>query len=132
MAQPLTNEPRDLLLGDDNDLVITTDLQFSTGIQAVLQSGRIAMQLYSDEWFLDLDAGIRYWQDILAKKPDAGIAAAKSEFRRELNLIPGVLKIERLEVTYVGATRALNVKWQVKTGLGETPVDTIALAVGGA
>lgn len=132
MAQPLTDEPRDLLLDENNDLVITTDLQFATGVQAVVQSCRIAIQLFAGEWFLDLDAGIRYWEDILAQKPAIAVAAAKVEFRRELVAVAGVLRIIKLDVTYTRETRTLNVTWQVLTGLGETPVDTIALAIGGS
>lgn len=132
MARPLTNEPRDLLLDDDNDLVVTTDLQFSRGIAAVAQSCRIAMQLFQDEWFLDMDAGLPYWQSILAQKPTVAVAAARIFIARELRLIEGVLDILKLNVSYVGAERKLLVEWQVSTGLGDTPVDTIALAIGGS
>jgi hypothetical protein len=132
MAQPLANEPRDLLLGPDNDIVITTDLQFSRGIQAVVQSCRIALQLFAGEWFLDLDAGIPYWQSILAQKPDVAKKAAAIAFRSALLNVAGVLSVSKLEVEYAGATRKLTIKWQVQTALGETPADTIALAVGGA
>lgn len=131
MPQPLATELRDLLLGTDNDIVITTDLQFSKGIQAVVQSCRIALQMFAEEWFLDLEAGIRYWQDILGKKPAVAIAAAKSEFRRELSQVEGVLRVLRLDVQLT-SSRTMTVTWQVETALGETPVDTIALAVGGA
>lgn len=132
MAQPLTNEPRDLLLDENNDLVVTTDLQFSRGITAVTQSCRIALQLFQDEWFLDMDAGLPYWQSILAQKPTVAIAAARIFIARELRLVEGVLDILKLLVSYDGANRKLIVEWQVSTGLGDTPVDTIALAVGGS
>ena len=132
MAQPLTNEPRDLLLDENNDLVVTTDLQFSRGITAVTQSCRIALQLFQDEWFLDMDAGLPYWQSILAQKPTVAIAAARIFIARELRLVEGVLDILKLIVSYDGANRKLIVEWQVSTGLGDTPVDTIALAIGGS
>lgn len=132
MAQPLTNEPRDLLLDENNDLVVTTDLQFSRGITAVTQSCRIALQLFQDEWFLDMDAGLPYWQSILAQKPTVAIAAARIFIARELRLVEGVLDILRLLVSYDGTSRKLIVEWQVSTGLGDTPVDTIALAIGGS
>ena len=132
MAQPLTNGPRDLLLDENNDLVVTTDLQFSRGITAVTQSCRIALQLFQDEWFLDMDAGLPYWQSILAQKPTVAIAAARIFIARELRLVEGVLDILKLIVSYDGANRKLIVEWQVSTGLGDTPVDTIALAIGGS
>lgn len=130
MALPLSDEPRDLLLGDDNDLVITTDLQFTKGITAVAQSCRIALQMFAGEWFLDLDAGIPYWDSILAQKPDVAIKAARIAFRSELLTSDGVIDVLKLGVTYDGDTRTMSITWQVLTALGETPVDSIA--VGGA
>lgn len=130
MALPLTTEPRDLLLDNTNDIIVTTDLQLSSGIGAVVQSCRIAMQMFANEWFLDLDAGIKYWEEILARKPKFAVPAALSEFRRELSLVNGVLKITKLEVTFDGPTRTMFVKWRVLTGYGETPVDTIKLEIG--
>lgn len=129
MALPLADQPRDLLLGPDNDLVIP--LQHTYGVQAVAQSCRIAIQIFAGEWFLDLDVGIPYWQKILAQKPATAIAAARIAFRSELLAVDGVLSVTKLEVSFDRATRALIVSWQVMTGLGETPADSIALAIGG-
>lgn len=129
---PLQSEPRDLLLGSDNDLVVGKDLSFSSGVQAVAQSCRIALQMFEGEWFLNLDVGIPYWDQILTQKPAAAIAAAQLAFRDALRSVVGVLDILQLQVQYVGATRALNVTWQVSTVFGDTPVDTLSLTVGGA
>jgi hypothetical protein len=119
VAQPLENEPRDLLLGLDNDLIITNDLDWSRGIAAVAQSCRIKLQMFRGEWFLDLDEGIPFWDDILGQKAEAAIAVARQEFRAALLAIEGVLEISKLEVSFESIT------WQVRTALGETPVDTL-------
>lgn len=133
MAQPLTNEPRDLKLDDNNDLVFEDgDLVFTRGIDAVVQSCRIALQMFQEEWFLDLDAGLPYWQNILGFKPSVAIAAARIFVARELRLVEGVLEILKLDVTYDGSLRTLLITWQVSTELGDTPVDTIALETGGS
>lgn len=129
MALPLENAPRDLLLDDDNDLVIGTDLSWSRGIPAVVQSGRIALQMYRGEWFLDLDAGIPYWNEILGQRADIAAAVARDEFHRELLAVEGVLEVVRLDTSFDAATRALVVAWQVSTALGETPIDTLDLEV---
>ena len=129
MTLPLSTNPRDLLLGPDNDLVVTTDLQFAYGIQAVAQSCRIAIQMFAGEWFLNLDAGIPYWQAILGFKPAVAIAAAQIAFRTMLLSVDGVVDVLVLNITFDGATRAMNVQWQVSTALGDTPVDTIALTI---
>lgn len=127
MALPLTNDPRDLLLGSDNDLVVGTDLSFSRGIQAVIQSCRIKIQMFAGEWFLNLDSGIPYWQEILGGKPDAAIASARVSLRKALLSVDGVLEVTRLDVLYNRQTRKLTIAWQVSTGLGETPVDVLDL-----
>ena len=87
--------------------------------------------MFAGEWFLDLDAGIPYWQSILAQKPAIAVAAARAAFRKELLLCDGVLEVLRFDVAYVGATRGLSVTWQVRTALGNTPADSIALGESG-
>ena len=129
MPQPLENEPRDLLLDITNDLVIESgDFVFARGIDAVTQSCRIALQMFEEEWFLDLDVGIPYWQNILGFKPDVAVQAAIVAFTSELLSVSGVIAVTRMDVEYVGATRSLEVTWQVRSGLGETPTDTLSLA----
>ncbi len=123
----LVTDPRDLLLDKNNDLVITTDLQWSRGIPAVMQSCRIALQMFQGEWFMNLDVGIPYWQSILGRKPGTAIAAAKSAFRQALASVESVVAVLKLDVTYNGVTRLMTVSWKVKTEFGDTPVDVLAL-----
>jgi len=130
MAQPLANDRRDLTLGTDGDLIVGTDLSFTTGIDGVAQSCRIALQLFVDEWFLNLDAGIPYFDQILAQKPDVAKKAAVIAFHSALLAVPGVTAVLALDVEFV-AVRTLTVTFQVQTALGDTPSDTIAVAVGG-
>jgi len=128
---PLALEPRDLLLGTDNDLVIRNgDLVFSRGIEAVRQGCRIALLMFQGEWFANLLAGIPYYNGILGEKPTKAIAAARVAFRRELLSVPGVLEVLRLEVTFEGNTRTMSMNWQVRTALGDTPAELLPL--GGA
>jgi hypothetical protein len=129
MAQPLADEPRDLKLGDDNDLVIFGgDLLLARGIDAVAQECRIAVQMFAEEWFLDLDAGIRYLQDILARTAQGIQLVAKREYRDELLKVDGVLEILRLDAVFNDSTRTLAVTWQVRTALGNTPADTLSVS----
>ncbi len=128
MAQPLAADAIDLLLGDDNDLVMTTDLAFARGIEAVAQLCRIAMQMFAGEWFLDLDIGVPYWDEILGVSPGVAILAANIGFRQELLAVEGVIEILRLDFSFDGASRELTVTWQVRTGLGDTPVDVLVVS----
>lgn len=128
MALPLSNDAVDLLLGTDNDLVVTDDLQFVSGIAGVAQMCRIAVQMFAGEWFLDLDVGVPYWDAILGQSPDVAMLAARSGFRDELLKVDGVVALLFLNVDFSDAkTRTLTVSWQVRTSLGDTPVDSLTL-----
>lgn len=127
----LETDPRDLLLDENNDLVITDDLQFSYGIPGIVQEVRIALQMFAGEWFLDLDAGIPYWQQILGEKAPRAMAAARIAFRDAILAVDGITALTRLDIAFNGSTRKMTVTWAAKCAFGETPPDTIALRVGG-
>lgn len=132
MALPLSTAPIDFLIDPaTNDLVIKTDLFFSSGIQAILQSCRIILQMFQGEWFLDLDLGIPYWQNIFGQKPGNAMQAAYVAYRAALLGVNGVTGVLSLNISYDGATRTMNVAFQVQTQFGDTPPDSIALAVSG-
>ncbi len=133
MAQPLLAQPIDLLLDEDDDLVVTTDLDLVRGIEGVAQMCRIAVQMFAGEWFLDLDVGVPYWQDILGASAEIATLSARAGFRDELLAVEGVLDLLILRVTFDDAlSRTLTVEWQVRTALGNTPLDTLTIAPGSA
>lgn len=127
MAQTLIDAPRDLLVDDDSDLVITGgDLQLARGLIGIAQECKIAVKTFAEEWFLDLDAGIRYFQEIFVRgNPDVLVLVAKKEYRNQLLAVDGVLQILQLDVTFDPGTRVLSVTWQVSTTVGNTLVDTL-------
>jgi hypothetical protein len=127
----LSTDARDFLVGPDGDIVVTTDFVFSRGVPAVVQSCRIKLMMFAGEWFLNLDAGIPYWQEILAKKPAVAIAAAKVAFREALESVDGVDKVLQLSVTFA-AVRTLNISWQVRTAFGDSTVQSTDVTAGGA
>lgn len=127
---PLLTDPMDIEIGADNDIVIENgDLVWVRGLDAVVQACRIAMQMFREEWFLNLDVGLPYWQSILGQKPAIAQEALTIYVRSELMLVEGVVDVTKLQVTYDRATRAMSVTWQVDTEFGETPPDTIDLRV---
>lgn len=127
---PLLTDPIDLLLDENNDLVIENgDLVLVRGMDAVVQQCRIVLQMFQGEWFLNLDAGIPYFDNILGQKPRVAMAAVQIYFNRELLTVDGVDKVLLLETEYTAATRTLTVRWQVSTEFGDTPVDVINLRI---
>jgi hypothetical protein len=127
VALQLADQPRDLLLDVDGDLVVKNGGALSRGLVAVVQACRIALQLFAGEWFLDLDAGIAYWESILGQKAPVAIQAANIALRQELLKVDDVLAVTRLDISFEARTRVMRVVWQVSTAFGETPIDTIVL-----
>ncbi len=117
----LVNDPIDLLLDDDGDLVVTTDLQWSKGIPAVAQGVKIRLQTFRGEWFLDLNHGVPYWQDLLGQKFSR--LRARAAFVPAIVAAPGVLELHSFEVTYDGHTRAMAVNTEIRSVFGDTVVD---------
>lgn len=127
---PLLTDPIDFKLDDNNVIVFDKgDIVVTSGVDAIVQSCRIALQMFQGEWFLNLDAGIPYWQSILGQKPRVAIEAARIFFRRELELVDGVDKVTKLDISYTGSSRLMTITWQVSTVFGDTPVDEIDLRV---
>lgn len=126
MAQPLSTDAVDLVLGPDNDLIIDDDdLQLARGVDGVTQLCRVAVQMFAGEWFLDLDLGVRYWDSILGVEGERARLVALADLRDVLSAVPGVLSIIKLAAEFDGATRTLTATWQVRTSSGDTPVDTL-------
>lgn len=121
-------DPRDLLLDRQNDLVLEDgDFQFSKGIAGVIQECRVRLQMFQGEWFLNLDAGIPYWTEIMGQKPSIAISAAAASFNEALLSIEDVFAVTKMEVTYDHKTRALTVNWAVRCAFGTTPVDVLKI-----
>lgn len=107
-------DPVDLLLDTDGDLVVAvTDLVFSSGVESVAQALRIRLLTFRGEWFLDLDNGVPYYQDLLGQKFDQ--ITAQAAFREAIVGTDNVDEILSLSTSFDGATRTLNVSWAVTT-----------------
>lgn len=99
---------------DTNDLEIVGGLRFTQGIETVTQAITLRMHAAKGEWFADLDNGIDYFGEIFGQKPD--IPKVSAIFRKTLIETKGVDRVTSLIVTYAGATRTINVSWEVKAG----------------
>lgn len=108
----------DLLLDDDGDLVVDRDVYFSRGLEAVAQGIRIRLQMFRGEWFLDLDAGVPYYQELLGQKFSE--VRARAAFRAAILAAPGATELISLAVTFNRSTRRMSVDWEVRTDYGVT------------
>ena len=128
---PLTNDPRDLKADASNDIIVTNgDLVWSRGADAVTQDCRVVMQMFAEEWFLNLSAGIPYLQSIFGQKPAIAIAAATVYIRANLMAVSGVVAVTKLQINFSSRTRTMNISWQVQTGTGNTQPDSLTIGQG--
>lgn len=108
---------RDLLMDADGDLAQPVgDLVPAAGAEAVAQSLRMRLSMFRGEWFLDLDAGVPYFETVLVKNPN--MTAIRAVFRSEILATPGVLGLLSLSLNYVAADRSLRVDFAVSTAFG--------------
>lgn len=111
------NTVRDLLLDADGDFAIQSgDLVLVAGAAAIVQAVRIRLQFFKGEWYLDLAAGLPYYQSIFVKNPNVGVL--QGIFRDEILNTPGVSSVESLTLNLDRQTRKLTVQYTASTDVG--------------
>lgn len=116
MLDPITG---DLALDDNNSPY------FSRGLPAIAQGIRITLRMFKGEWFLNLDEGVPWYQDILGKKYNN--AQLLDILRKRIVVVPGVASIASLTATWDGATRTVTVNFEVVAVFGGTVADSLAV-----
>lgn len=111
--------PLTFKLDSTGDLDFDTSLGMSTltGLEATVQSIKVACALFKGEWFWDLEAGVPYLQDILGHAYDQ--QAVLAIFRRQILTVPNVLQIIEIGSVFDSANRTLTVTFEVSTEFGE-------------
>lgn len=108
---------RDLKLGLTGDIVLAAgDLVLVRGTDAVVQSVRSRLLLFKGEWFLDLDAGMPWYQEILIKNPD--VSRLQSLFRDRIAGTKGVSAVNSLTLLFDRANRRLTVTYTAAADAG--------------
>lgn len=106
---------KDLLLGSDHDLVITDfDLNLTDDTQTLNQSILQHLKAFKGDWFLDVDKGMPYYEEILGQRNS--IDSVRAVFIEQIKSIDGVKEIVDLELNLNGADRSLDVKISVLDG----------------
>lgn len=110
------DDPTDLLLDAEGDLVIDSDIRFATGLDSIAQGIRIGILTFFGEWFLNQEIGVKWYEDILGQPFDESVVV--SALREPIIATPNVLSIESLSAAYDSPTRKLTVDWKVNTIYG--------------
>jgi len=108
----------DIQLDTNNDLLIVDgDLVLVDGNRdEVIQELNIRLNFFLGEWFLDVTAGIPYFQTILKK--GTSIQTVNGIFIREINAVEEVNDILDFQATFDGESRVYRVDFKVDTIYG--------------
>jgi hypothetical protein len=105
------------------DLKVTNgDLVLVSNADAIQQHLIQRLKLFRGEWFLDLDAGVPYFQDILVKNPNP--ALVDGVLKDAILGSPGVLELTSFSMIYDTTARTLTVTFTVETINGPVDVST--------
>lgn len=108
---------RDIKLGLDGDWDVSSgDLGGVDGADAIIQSSSLHLQFFKGEWFLDLGAGVPWFQSVLGKIRDPNIL--KPIFRKALLEPLGTVSVESLDLQIERSSRTLRVAFQTLSNVG--------------
>jgi hypothetical protein len=110
---------RDIALDSSGDwevLASTGDLRLVSDEEAIVQAVGIALQFVRGEWFLDLEFGVPYFQDVLIKNPSPDVL--HSVFRAAILGVKGISAVTSLVLSLDRATRTLSVTWSATSDVG--------------
>lgn len=128
MAIILSTDPLDVALDTDGDIKIDAGgLSFVSGVAGVVQLARINMLLFLGEWFLNMDIGIPYYDELLgdASKTPGVRDRAQAIFAAAILETPGIVSIIQLSVDIDSTSRQMTVTWAAQTLFGDTPADLL-------
>jgi len=90
------------------------------GLAALIQKINQRLSLFKGSWFLDINAGVPYLQDIIKKPIDPGLVA--SILNAEILKEPEVLSLGEVEIDLDADTRIFNYKAIPNTIYGPTEI----------
>lgn len=108
----------DLKLRADGDLEIKNgDLRLTSGDDGVRQHLQQRLKTFLGEWFLDLDVGLPYFQDILVKNPN--VNQIDGIVKQKILTTPGVVELLSFTMNFDSSARALSVEFEYSSFSGE-------------
>lgn len=86
---------------------------FASDAEAVAQDVKTRLQLLRGEWFLDVEDGVPYLQQICTKP--ANFPLAESVIKQRIITTEGVAEVTEFSMTYDSETRRLSISAKVRT-----------------
>ena len=100
---------------DTGDLVIEdNNFVFISGSDRLRQNLLTRLRTYLGEWFLNINMGIPYYQDVFKK--GLPLAQITGVFKEAIVTTPGVEELLKFDADYTNNNRNLLIDFQVKYG----------------
>ena len=108
----------DLEINSIGDLLIEDyDLQIIDGLDQTIQELIIRLKFFLGEWFLDIEAGIPYYQDFFIKAPNQ--IRIESVLKNEILDTPGIIELTSFETEFEDINRKYFVRFGALADEGE-------------
>lgn len=116
-------------LDSNNDLIVNKgQIQLVEEGAEIVQHVRTRLLFYMEEWFLDLNAGVPYFQQIFVKP--VNLANVESIFKTKIIDTPGVDRLVSFSMDYEGgSSRELTVAFSAETIYGI--IDNLEVTING-
>lgn len=101
---------------------------FLTGKESIAQAVRIRLSTFRGEWYLAINRGLPFFDQIFKKAPD--LKAIEQLIRSEIESVPGVKNVTTYSQNYDKQKRKLSVTFKADSDFGE--IEIIGLTVGGS
>jgi hypothetical protein len=90
------------------------------GADRIRQNLLTRLRTYLGEWFLNINIGIPYYQDVFVK--GLPIGQVTGVFKDEITSTPGVDELTKFDAEYVNSNRNLSINFEVKYGEETIPI----------
>lgn len=117
----------DLKLDSNGDLLFINGESpvVSEPAEDLAQRLTIKLKTFKNEWFLNLDTGVPYYQSVFGKQ--RGKAAVDTIFQEQILSEPDALEITQFDSSIDNATRQYSLTFRVRTDSGTTAPITITI-----
>jgi hypothetical protein len=94
-------------------------------LPGIKQQVTLRLGFFKGEWFLDEDAGMPWYEEILVKNPN--LLRIREIFREAILSVAGVQEITFLDLLFAAYSRTLSVNFKASTNLGELGINLSGL-----
>ena len=116
----------DFGLDDDGDeYADATGLAMTGDLPGIKQQVTLRLGFFKGEWFLDEDAGVPWYEEIIVKNPN--LLRIREIFREAILSVAGVEEITFLDLLFATYSRTLSVNFKASTNLGELGINLSGL-----